>query len=445
MKLPSLFLLAAMASASVVIIPGGGIPKPFNGGAKVTSEDAFFRQSAPGEFFNNSAKLIMTSYSATNLSSSSADLYPSGDSFIRGAIQAWGEHLHLVIRPDEVWFTILVQLNFYMLSHAEEVRPLFVNHTGQQEIYLKDFNLYDLLLRFQTEIQARVNTPWLLDWLTPSFSTTTESDRMTANILMMGLTQAYFKYVGKLVCGLPSVTLLGTQADWQMLLSKLDRLPDFGAEPAAYRKRLLPILSRIVESFSSPDSPETRKFWNQIVSAQATHICGLPPVWISGWITGFYYWSDRGGPFARVRPEDEASALLTLDGVAYPKLDLTIVPVGYARAPLILKEFQGMDEFPAFVAAGGFGKEVRGGRPPEGYVEALKRVGEEGDKRLVGEGVEHGVLRPLSGWMVYGPVDYEVKRPSWGLKEEEEELAGILEGVVRGMGGGETCGLLDGP
>ncbi|KAH6842497.1 hypothetical protein B0I37DRAFT_447960 [Chaetomium sp. MPI-CAGE-AT-0009] len=432
----SSLLLTATVAAAVVIIPGGGDPKPYTGAAGLTSERAYFRESAPYEFNNNSAELIMTSLSVTNMSTAPG-LRPSGDSFVRGAIQAWGEHLHLVVRPDEVWFTILVQMNFYMLSHAEEIRSLFVDHEGQEEIYIEDYTWYDVLIRFKDEIQKRVKTDWLLDWITPNFSTTTDSDIMTANILMMGLSKAYFKYIGKQVCGLPSVTLLGTQADWDKLLAKLDRLPDFGAEPTEYKARLLPILTRIASSFADPDSAETRLFWNQIVNAKAAHMCGDPPVYISGWITGFYYWNDNGQPFVR----SSARALesrLALDGVRYPVIDLSYAPVGYARAPFIMKDFGGMDEFPAYVAAGGLGKQITEG-PPEGYREALERSG--GDVRLAEDETGHGTLRPLSGWMLYGPVDH-----AWTQTQRlaEDELMDIMFFTRQGMTG-ETCGLMEAP
>jgi len=427
--LSSLFL--ASAASAVVIIPGGD-PKPYDGDAEPTSVESLFRDSAPNEFFNNTADLIMTSYSITNVTSP-PDLHPSGDSFIRGAIQAWGQHLHLVVRPDEVWFTILVQMNFYMLSHAEEIRELFVDYEGQEEIYIEDSNLYDLLIRFKDEIQKRVKTDWLLDWITPNFTTTTENDLMTANILMMGLTQAYFKFVGKLVCGLPSVTLLGEQKDWEMLLAKLDRLPDFGKEPEEYKDRLRPILSRFVTSFKEPDSEETRKFWNQIVSGRAEHICGRPPVYVSGWITGFYYWNDNGNAYARTGED-----MLSLDGISYPMLDLSEVPVGYARAPLVMRDFRDMDEFPAYVAAGTLGKQITAGSPA-GYKEALERAG--GNSSLADDASMHGTLRPLSGWMLYGPLDHNATKSRWVV---EEELGEIQASVMQFMTG-ETCGLLDKP
>jgi hypothetical protein len=439
----STLVLAATASAAVVVIPGGGDPKPYSGLAGISSEDAYFRESAPNAFFNNSAKLIMSSLSATNMSSAPG-LHPSGDSFIRGAIQAWGEHLHLVIRPDEVWFTILVQMNFYMLSHAEEIRDLFVDHQGQETILIKDFTWHAILLRFQDEIQARVKTPWLRDWITPNFTTTTPSDLMTANILMMGLTKAYFKYTGKLVCGLPSVTLLGTQEDWAALLSKLNHLPAFGPEPAEYAARLRPILTRFVSTFTYPDATNIRQFWNQIVSAQATHICGEPPVYISGWIAGFYYWNDNGRPYARPAGNNTRRGTgLTLDDIEYPFLDMETAPVGYARAPFEMLDYGGVDKFPAYVAAGTLGKQITVG-PPEGYEEAVRRTGGgDGGLAAAADASLHGMLQPLSGWMLYGPVDHDlnVTASQWQM---EEELFEVL-GSARRFMTGETCGLVEAP
>jgi hypothetical protein len=63
-----------------------------------------------------------------------------------------------------------------------------------------------------------------------SFSATTDDDKMTANILMMGLMQSHFSYFCCLACGIPSITLLGEREDNVKVLNKLDRLPEFGRD-----------------------------------------------------------------------------------------------------------------------------------------------------------------------------------------------------------------------
>jgi len=394
--LVSILLVRDIASASVVIIPGAA-PRAFSprGFAAATSEDALFRASAFNELRDPAVRVILSSHSSTNFSAGSPAIYPSGESFFRGVLQAWGEHLHLVIRPDEVWFTILIQMNFYMGSHAESLRDLFVSHQGQQEIHIEDNTWYSVLRRFQYEIQARVKTDWLLSWITPNFTTTTESDVMTSNVLMMGLMKAYFKYSGGITCGLPSVTLLGELSDWKALVAKLDRLPAFGQEPEWYSRRLRPVLSRFVTSFQDPDSPETRLFWNSIVKAWGATECGAPPVWITGWITAFFFWDSQGDLF-----RGDASNL-TLDGVRYLGLDLRTVPVGFAGAPFLMRDYGGMSEFPGYVSAGTMGKRITPGAP-EGYADALRRA--KGDEAWINDTSTHSTLQPMSGWMLYGPV-----------------------------------------
>jgi hypothetical protein len=405
---------ARLSHGAITIIPGGE-PKPFAPLAGVSSPTDFFRRSAPNEFVNNSAQLIMSSLDMVS-PTSLASIQPSGDSFVRGAIQAWGEHLHLVIRPEEVWFTILVQMNFYMNSHAESIRHLFVDHEGQQEIYIEDFTWWDVLIRFQDEIQARVKTPWLQEWLMPAFTTTNDNDRMTANILMMGLMKAYFTFSGGIICGLPSVTLLGEKSDWEALLAKLDRLPEFGPEPTAYAARLAPILSRFVSSFDQPDSVATKTFWNQIVSARRDSTCGAPPYYVSGWIMGFLYWNTDGSSFARGLGD------FTLDGITYPNLDISRqLPVGYARVPFVMHDFNYTELYEAYLMSGTLGKQIKSGAPA-GYLPALART----RAPAPADTTRHGTLKPLSAWMLYGPVVHNATAPAW---VREIELANITQSI----------------
>jgi len=411
----------AGAVAKVVLIPGGE-PKPFKPTTSITNTEQFFRQSAAGEFTQDNTVVLMSSLDNAKLTGTYG-LQPSSDSFTRGAIQAWGEHHHFVIRPEEVWFTILTQMNFYMNSHAEEIRDLFVDHEGQEVIYIEDFTWKLVLIRFQEEIQARVKTEWLQDWIMPNFTTTTEEDEMTANILMMGLTKAYFKFEGGIICGLPSVTLLGEKSDWQDLLAKLDRLPDFGVEPTEYKARLKPILARFVESFDKPTDRRVLGFWRNMVIAEETHVCGGPPFYLSGWITGFWYWDANGKPFGR-----NDMGLDNLDGVKYPRVDIRNLPVGYAKVPFIMRDFNNTDRYEAMILAGTLGKRITEGYP-DGYIEGYEEwmVDDTGRAKPPQEQrAAHSTLQPMSGWMLYGPVPHDREAPA----PQNNEL-GTLPGYIR--------------
>lgn len=95
------------------------------------------------------------------------------------------------------------------------------------------------------------------------------------------------------ICGIPSVTLLGDKADWLRLLARLDRLPELGDEPAQWASMLRPILSRFASAFDG--SPDV-EFWSHVVSWD-NRLCGQNL--LSGWITAFCMWDCDGKRLGR--------------------------------------------------------------------------------------------------------------------------------------------------
>ncbi|CAN0284275.1 unnamed protein product [Ectocarpus sp. 12 AP-2014] len=67
-----------------------------------------------------------------------------------------------------------------------------------------------------------MKSPELADWFRPGFSTTTEKDEVCAAATATASLQAYFEYTMMCMCGIPSVTLMGTVGDWKLLR---DRAP----------------------------------------------------------------------------------------------------------------------------------------------------------------------------------------------------------------------------
>jgi hypothetical protein len=234
----TLFLSFVYSSHAVTVFPGDGVlPKSYVGSSAAASELALFKSSAPDELSAPGTRIIISSHPGLN---ESRAYHPGADSFVRGAVEAWAQHQHLVLRPDEVWFTILTQMNFYMNAHGDdpEVRSVFVSHQGKNNIHIEGKSWMQVLAGFKNEIQRRVKTDWLLDWILPKFSTSTANDEMTANVLMMGLMQSYFTFSASITCGLPSVTLLGEARDWERLAEKMERLPIFGKYPSLLSLKL---------------------------------------------------------------------------------------------------------------------------------------------------------------------------------------------------------------
>ncbi|KAH7134593.1 hypothetical protein B0J13DRAFT_85142 [Dactylonectria estremocensis] len=398
-----LVALTPLACADVTVHVASVPPLPFETSGAAASPEELFRRSCPEEVAENT-ELLLSSYDGRGLP---AGLFPSSDGFIRGALDAWAQHRHLVLRPDEVWFEILVQLNFYMAAHAEELRDLFVTHEGKERIRIGALTWRDVVAAFGSAIQARVKTDWLLDWILPGFSTSTGDDEVTAAVLMMGLMRHFFEFEGIVICGIPSVTLRGEREDWVKLLAKLERLEAWGEEPAAFARNMRPILSRFVQTWDEPESEEVTSFWAQIVRARKKWSCGAGATEyeVSGWITGFMHWTETGQP--RLEPDDEAwedSTGVKLDGIIYEPESLEDVRVGYAKAPLKMVDYPhpGVDT-QAYLLAGNVG--VRRWTDERGEV----------------------ILQPSSAWFLYAPADWnQTMGPDLGNGMELEDIAGSL-------------------
>ncbi|OJA16068.1 hypothetical protein AZE42_11386 [Rhizopogon vesiculosus] len=309
---------------------------------------AVLEQTSPQQFKRYNGLLhtsIPTSIDAVR------DIIPKDNGFVHTVLEAYNDHRALILRPDDVWTAILIQFSFFVNAHVEQLRAQFVAHDGKKELVVTQrANRYTanfaLMARQMTELMhEHVVDPTLRDWIIPEFSTTTDVDRTVYAMTMMGTMKGYFSFKFTLSCGIPRVTLEGEKHDWDAILTRLDRLKQYGAETTAWYRLLLPIISRFVASFDAPDSPENLDFWNRVAHYESG---GSGPTYLSGWITAFCVFCEKGswqGPSLNVddvqnkspreplfhsmrRPEHP---VLTLDGVEYAIIDSKDVPCGYSH------------------------------------------------------------------------------------------------------------------
>jgi hypothetical protein len=87
--------------------------------------------------------------------------------FVDTAVEAYSYHHHLVIRPDDVWITILTQFSLYVNANAEMLRHTFVSHKGQKNLTIAsagtryDVHFGKLAEQFGVLIQKNVKDPEL--------------------------------------------------------------------------------------------------------------------------------------------------------------------------------------------------------------------------------------------------------------------------------------------
>ncbi|CAM9807080.1 unnamed protein product [Ascophyllum nodosum] len=213
-------------------------------------------------------------------------------------MDAYNKHCNLVISPDDVWLTILAQFCAYVNKNAEELRGRIVEHEGKKNLVVSSFGAletadYQRMIRdLLGEIRKNIKSPELADWFRPGFSTTTERDEVCAAATAMASLQKYFSFGMTLGCGIPSVTLRGTVADWKLLRKKVDRLLEFEVQNtpdgsnimAVWVGYLRKVCDGLVESAEHPESVKTLEFWDKVFS----HRGGFSgPSYITGWVSAF--------------------------------------------------------------------------------------------------------------------------------------------------------------
>ncbi|MCJ1404574.1 hypothetical protein MMC11_007800, partial [Xylographa trunciseda] len=285
-------------------------------------EEDLLKGACKREYGANCKEFLQSSFTDLNAKTPTC---PTANGFVNSAITAYNQHHHLVIRPEDVWFAILTQLSLYINKHAEELRDKFVSHEGKKELEVKRTgNRHTIDFGEMSEEMGRMIDENILDeelrtWIIPDFTTTTPQDVVVASVILMGAMQKYFNYKFRLCCGLPSVTLLGEQSDWQKLLERLEKLKTLGEETTIWYDLLKPVLTRFVLSFTAPRSADVREFWNKIAHYEGG---GSGPRYYSGWITAFCFWNDKG------------KLLYHSSSPFTPPIDTVEVPPGYASIPV---------------------------------------------------------------------------------------------------------------
>ncbi len=317
-------------------------------------------------------------------------LLPDRNGFVHSVTKAYDNHYHLVIRPDDIWLAIVTQFSLYVNAHAEELRGLFVTHEGQKELEVKYHmgNRYsvdqaDFAMQIAGLIEKNIVDPELRQWITPQFSTTTQQDVIVASIALMGTMQAYFTYRESICCGIPSVTLLGEKEDYESLLGRIEKLRQYGTEPAAFCTILKPIFQAFVRTFDEPEHDEVREFWKNICAFRG----GSGMYHYGGWNAVFWYWVWEG---RRQVDPDMCPPVWNSDPqgrnghIRRPMVDRDAIPSGFTKAPVHIDD-NGL-QIEAEIVAGSVSMAcTSSGRPSAGQDRAV--------------GLD--TLQPCLGWFMY--------------------------------------------
>jgi hypothetical protein len=155
---------------------------------------------------------------------------------IETAHTAFGLHYGLDLSPDDIWITIAQGLARLVNNDPSAFRNSFDRHTGRKTIQIRrnDFRLGSpnndwpsCFGDFSSALREGIGEE-KHQLLVSDFTTTGPIQRATSEVVLMDTVQSYFKFRLRTMCGIPFVTLRGTEGDWSKLAQKVRRLAQLG-------------------------------------------------------------------------------------------------------------------------------------------------------------------------------------------------------------------------
>lgn len=292
-------------------------------------------------------RIIATSFSGEN------NLKLMGkDAFYRSIVEAYANHQSITLSPDMVWLVISQGFARYVNAHAETMRPKIVNHNGKMDLAIQtskdllkeDVDWPSLIGDFASQIN-KYTKGGIAKTITADFSTTGTVERVASQITLMESVKSYFEYiVYRIACGIPSVKLQGTAADWRRVLEKTKQLEQYGL--GEWVGELRPIL---MEFIKAAEGTPNQSFWKNIVKRQNTErLKGggcIPdkPTELDGWLLKLF-------------PDENGK---TLDKVSHTKdMPAEYVRVGFKYRVINPLNGKLMSETPMELWAGFIGAKV---------------------------------------------------------------------------------------
>lgn len=228
-----------MASAPVKFVDLG-LPKdklPTNPDSVDQGEVSSFT-TAIGRLWRNPKNHFLTpaSEAFSPAVGTTATITQKGDTGLFGSVfEVWANHWNMRTVPEDWWLPLITRVATNIDSNASNaaVRSFFVGEQqGKKDLVvdLPSFSIYDsdysvLFSAFSTAIERNIHVPGYVDVVSSHFSTSESIHRICSQITLMKSFKTYFNYeMGICGCGINALEMVGTEADWGQLLTKLHAL-----------------------------------------------------------------------------------------------------------------------------------------------------------------------------------------------------------------------------
>jgi hypothetical protein len=184
---------------------------------------------------------------------------------------AYADHKNIFIRPDDLWFHIVLQLQMLIDNNAEELRDCFVEHKGKKEINIGiDKYSKESFIDFITGSNYQMNNDVKNDFVQITntiFSTTSNFDLTLSKISTMCAMKHYFSFSCIESCGIRNIFFGGKLEDWVKIKSNLISITNYNKEILSnYINKLIPIVDKFIEAIETKPDIE---FFNKVMREDA--------------------------------------------------------------------------------------------------------------------------------------------------------------------------------
>ncbi|KAK8088539.1 hypothetical protein PG997_003500 [Apiospora hydei] len=270
----------------------------------------------------------------------------------------------------------------------------------------------------------------------------------------MGTLQKYFLYMfDATTYGIPS-------SDYEDILGRLEKLKEYGEQPARWYKLLRPVLRYMIATFEGPaDDPVIIDFWNRIVRYDS----GSGDDTLTGWMMAFCFWDEDGKLMVRDMPgyENHINNLKTvhstlpkslsseLDDVYYHDIKVAEMPAGWVSVPVTV--LGNNKQVETQLVAGSVGIAVTDARgfqnttlrPSAAMGSAAAVASPQGNTNSAT--TDRDTMQSLSGWWMYQVLGGDTVMPKAAFvhkKVTEECQGGLSIGQVSGGPDGKVTSAL---
>lgn len=218
----------------------------------------------------------------------------NSNAFLTAVHVSYDKHYPLVLSPDSVWLTIAQGFGTHVNANAEKLRKRFVSHEGKKLIMIErdsfvkgspDNDWPGCFSEFSDRLSEYIGKK--RDLIVSNFSTTGPVEKAASELILMDSMKSYFKYACRTLCGIPSITLMGTVKDWEDVHTRAENLAEY--ELDWWVKSLAPTLKHFVKA---AEGKADVGFWDTMYKNSS----GSGGPYCTGWInTLFPYIEDHKG------------------------------------------------------------------------------------------------------------------------------------------------------